>query len=322
MLGLKQHFIINSQKLKNNRICPRSDFLLSENTSHDDIHKLFNKIEGLIFVENPGWHPLVVPTAKKLGIKTVCIVNWEWFNSKGTDWSKLDCLVAPTNYTARILNKFGFKNTIQLDNPVSLENLPERNVEGFPRLFVHNAGLIDHDDRKSTKLVVESFQKTKQKDIKLLINCQKDPALEFNDKRIEIIIGNKKSKKELYESGDVLIQPSKMEGLGLSILEGVCCGIPVISSNYPPMNQWVWHKELLVKTKLFKKKSFSNKAAGISQAYLKIPSQGHLTKIISWCAKNEMDNFSKKNREWAIKHFNASTLKKSWQDKLELFFND
>ena len=113
-----------------------------------------------------------------------------------------------------------------------------------------------------------------------------------------------------------------MEGLGLSILEGVCTGIPVITTNYPPMNQWVWHKKLLVKTKLFEKKSFSNKAAGISQAYLKIPSKWHLSKIISWCAKNEMDNFSEKNREWAIQHFNASTLKKSWENSLELFFND
>ena len=88
------------------------------------------------------------------------------------------------------------------------------------------------------------------------------------------------------------------------------------------MNQWVWHKKILVKTKNFKKKSFSNKAAGISQAYLKIPSKSHLSKVISWCAKNEMNNFSEGNREWAIKHFNACTLKKNWEDKLGLFFND
>ena len=251
----------------------------------------------------------------------MCIVNWEWFDSKGSDWRKIDCLVAPTNYTEKILNKFGFKNTIQLNNPVSLEHLPKRNIKGLPKLFVHNAGLIDHDDRKSTKLVVESFQKTKQEDIKLLINCQKDPALEFNDKRIELIVGNKKSKKELYECGDVLIQPSKMEGLGLSILEGACCGIPVITTNYPPMNQWVWHKKLLVKTKLLKKKSFSNKAAGISHAYLMIPSQYHLTKVITWCANNKMDYYSKQNRMWANKYFSAETIKKSWKNSLELFFN-
>lgn len=264
----------------------------------------------------------MLPTAQKLGIKTVCIVNWEWFNSKGTDWRKIDCLVSPTKYTEKVLKKFGFKNTIYLNNPVSLNDLPCREIKGQPKLFIHNAGLIDHDDRKSTKLVIESFQDTKLKNIRLLINCQKKPNFEYNDQRIKIIEGNKNNRNDLYNCGDVLIQPSKMEGLGLSILEGVCCGLPVITTNYPPMNQWVWHKKLLVKTNFFKKKSFSNKAAGISHAFLRIPSKSNLTKIITWCANNHMDYYSEKNREWANMNFNEETIKKSWKNSLELFFND
>ena len=35
-----------------------------------------------------------------------------------------------------------------------------------------------------------------------------------------------------------------------------------------------------------------------------------------------MDYYSEKNREWANMNFNEETIKKSWKNSLELFFND
>ena len=321
VLGITNHLIIQSEKLTNNYFCEKTDFLLNNETPKKDIENKIRDLEGLIFVENPGWHPHVLTTAKKYKVKTLCIVNWEWFNPNGSDWRKVDCLIAPTKYTENILAKFGFQNSIYLENPIDLKILPLRQVRGYPKTFVHNAGIVDHDDRKSTYQVVKSFENIILKDLKLIINTQKKLDIEVKDKRIEIRIGDKPSKNELYNEGDVLIQPSKMEGLGLSILEGVCSGLPVITTNHPPMNQWVWHRDLQVSTQIFKRKSFSNKSAGIKHAFLKIPSTKSLTKVIEWCANNKMDYFSNENRKWAQQNFEESIIKKKWNILLNNFFD-
>ena len=39
--------------------------------------------------------------------------------------------------------------------------------------------------------------------------------------------------------GDVYIYPSIKEGIGLTITEAMCTGMPVVTSNYPTMNEWL-----------------------------------------------------------------------------------
>ena len=43
--------------------------------------------------------------------------------------------------------------------------------------------------------------------------------------------GNLKDPADLYKEGDAAIQPSRMEGLGFMVLEPVCCGMPVITTD-------------------------------------------------------------------------------------------
>jgi len=37
----------------------------------------------------------------------------------------------------------------------------------------------------------------------------------------------------------ILVFPSKLEGLGLPLFEGLSCGLPVIATNAPPMNEFI-----------------------------------------------------------------------------------
>ena len=42
-----------------------------------------------------------------------------------------------------------------------------------------------------------------------------------------------------YSMGDVYIYPTIKEGIGLTITEAMCTGMPVVTSNYPTMNEWM-----------------------------------------------------------------------------------
>tara|TARA_Y100000590_G_scaffold339179_1_gene386635 strand:- start:3692 stop:4816 length:1125 start_codon:yes stop_codon:yes gene_type:complete len=42
-----------------------------------------------------------------------------------------------------------------------------------------------------------------------------------------------------YCMGDVYIYPTTKEGIGLTITESMCSGMPVVTSNYPTMNEWL-----------------------------------------------------------------------------------
>ncbi|MBI1391067.1 MAG: glycosyltransferase [bacterium] len=43
----------------------------------------------------------------------------------------------------------------------------------------------------------------------------------------------------LYHLGDVYVYPSRLEGIGLTTAEALACGLPVITTDYAPMNEFV-----------------------------------------------------------------------------------
>lgn len=43
----------------------------------------------------------------------------------------------------------------------------------------------------------------------------------------------------LYYLGDVYVYPTRLDGLGLTMYEALASGLPVITSDFPPMNEAV-----------------------------------------------------------------------------------
>ena len=43
----------------------------------------------------------------------------------------------------------------------------------------------------------------------------------------------------LFSIGDVYIYPTIKEGVGLTITEAMCSGMPIITTDYPTMNEWL-----------------------------------------------------------------------------------
>jgi glycosyltransferase involved in cell wall biosynthesis len=120
-----------------------------------------------------------------------------------------------------------------------------------PIRFIHNAGYGGAQWRKNTLAVVEAFQAAclKNKNIILLLKTQR-PIREYPEKIRKIINDNGRIRViekdlrlgdliELYRSAHVSILPSKWEGIGIPFIESLALGLPVITIDAPPMNEWV-----------------------------------------------------------------------------------
>ena len=110
-------------------------------------------------------------------------------------------------------------------------------------MFFHSCGGSYH--RKGTDLLVRAFQRV-HGDARLVIHSQgsmkHNSLIEFanQDPRIEVI-EKEVSAPGLYHLGDVYVYPSRLEGIGLTMAEALASGLPVITTDNAPMNEFVVH---------------------------------------------------------------------------------
>ena len=113
--------------------------------------------------------------------------------------------------------------------------------------FFHSAGVAPH--RKGTEQLIYAFKGMEHKDSKLILHTQIDliklipEAIDviedlIFENRLEII-NRTVPAPGLYHMGDVYVYPSHLEGIGLTMPEALSCGLPLITVDYPPMNEFV-----------------------------------------------------------------------------------
>jgi len=277
VLSLGRHIVIPSERLTNHPLDPHDEVLLSPDAPEARVKEVLQGLQGIMFFERAGWHPDLLRCARELGVATVGVPNWEWFRSEDEAWNYCDLFACP--------------------NEMAL-----------------NAGLVDADDRKGTRDTIESFRRTRLKEIRLIVRLQKEVPLPDADDRIDVRVGNVESHADLYRDGDVAIQPSKMEGIGFGILEAVCAGLPVITTDYPPMNEYVLQPELRVQTRWWNRRAFPT--PWVKQAHLRLPRRGDLVRRIERCAEHDMAEFSRQNRAWAEEVFSRDHLRRQWSEAL------
>ena len=316
VLGIGKHMVVSSERLTSKSNFLDSDYLMTDSLSMDELCYQLEGLVGIICIERILWHKLLIKAAKSLGLKIICVPMWEWFRGSDQEWQTVDRFLCPNFKALSVLKSYGFNNAINVTWSIDIPALPYRKINGFAHTFIHNVGLIDNDDRKGTNLVIEAFNRVKNPNLKLILRMQKTSNLPKIDKRIEILTENLEKPSELYKEGQVAIQPSRMEGLGLMVLEPTCCGLPVITTNAAPMNEYGYKNELLTKTNLFKRKAFAYKSAGIRQAFLTNPRINDLTKKINWCSKNDLSSISVANRNWALQQFDTNKLREEWKEAL------
>jgi glycosyltransferase involved in cell wall biosynthesis len=314
ILGIGQHLVIPSERLTNHSIDGITERWLPSDASEELVRTLLSGLDGILFFERHAWHPQILRIAREMGVATVCVPNWEWFYGHAKEWSYCDLFVCPSRFTEGIVRSYGFKNTCHLPWLIDLAKLPRRQVSGPARHFIHNAGLVDLDDRKGTRDTITAFCKTRRSDIRLTVRVQKEVQLPPFDSRVEVLFGSLSDVSELYLTGDICIQPSKMEGIGFMVLEPACAGLPVITTNYPPMNEYIQQSELRCRTRWRSRRCHASQ--WIKHAHLKIPNILDLSRRIEWAASTDLSSVSVFNRHWAEDTFNPRLLYQSWSHAL------
>lgn len=112
--------------------------------------------------------------------------------------------------------------------------------------FFHSAGVSPH--RKGCDAVIEAFSRLSgpcslvihaQQDLKAFFPnlAEKIAALESSGRLIcheETITA-----PGLFHLGDVYVYPTRLEGIGLTIMEAASCGLPVITTDCQPMSEFI-----------------------------------------------------------------------------------
>lgn len=139
---------------------------------------------------------------------------------------------AMENHSQKYYVRWGTDTTLFKPNT----NAPKDSV-----VFFHSAG---YADRKGTDILIEAFIKGElYKRAKLVIHTQcaiteltERTKEEFERYNIEVI-EKTVTAPGLYHLGNVYVYPARLDGLGLTMYESLAMGMPVITTDYPPMNE-------------------------------------------------------------------------------------
>jgi 1,2-diacylglycerol 3-alpha-glucosyltransferase len=201
-----------------------------------------NKIEILFFNEQTYWKPVIA--AKKAGI---CIGAYiDYYKQVTVKAFKLyDFVICNTLRHYSVFNWHNHSFYIPWGTDID-KFKPAAEKADRKLTFIMNLGWEGEYslDRKGLLLGTKAFHNVKG-DCQLIIYSQ----VEFSkclltwqehissDNRIKFIYGT--FDPFPYNEGDVYLYPSRLDGIGLSLPEALSCGLPSITTDSPPMNEFV-----------------------------------------------------------------------------------
>lgn len=284
--------------------------VLGHPPSDAELEAWLNDLDVLLFVESPVFDRLPA-IARQMGVRVVCSPNWEWLHP-GIEWlADVDLMLCPSRITAAKLRKwnqrFGFQwQVAQIDWPIDVNNFGYRNRRYCRQfVFVNGSGgvaaQLDDDRhvsvrRKGLAVLLEAAALIPGIPIIVYATLEDvvpgPPNVEFrplpDDNRL------------LYCDGDVCVQPSHWEGLGLPLLECQAAGMPLISTAAAPMNE---HQP-------FRTVSVAETKAGFLTPQLCIPMAlicpGELARVIASVFGTNISRASRNARRFVERHHNWS----------------
>jgi glycosyltransferase involved in cell wall biosynthesis len=232
-------------------------------------------------------------------------------------YQNVDLYIAPS---FKAYQEIPFDNKLFIPYPVDTELFAYRQRTGPAKTFVHNAGSGGLNGRKGTMEAIYAFLRAAANcpDIRLLVRSQRSleeivPDVDVSECSRITVEGSLEYREDLYKEGDVLIYTSRYDGHAMVTLEGMSSGMPVITTNAPPMNEF-WRpgeNPLLVKVEKEEKINLVN-----PHCMSHLPSIADLANKIQWCAENDMSAYSARNREIAEKEHSWNTLRERWKKAL------
>ena len=109
--------------------------------------------------------------------------------------------------------------------------------------FLHVVGYGVLRNRRQTREVIGGFLEANIPGATLTVHCQRNWAEAYghcDDPRVTYRWLTYPEPYEIYSGFDVLIQPDAYAGLNRLLYEASACGLPIITTNAPPMNECDW----------------------------------------------------------------------------------
>ncbi len=184
--------------------------------------------------------------------------------------------------------------------------------------FFHSAGM---SERKGTDILVDAFiegecyKRSKlvihtQRPIEGLCRYKKDELKAYNIDVIEETV----TAPGLYYMGDVYVYPTRLDGLGLTMYEALSCGLPVITTDFPPMNEAVTNEI----GKLVKVEDFY--CRGDAYYYpMAVCSKDSLIECMQWYIDHpdELAKQKEAARRYALEHYDIRTKSRETSEAFE-----
>lgn len=203
-----------------------------------------NKKIELVFFNEQRWFPVLL-WCKDWNIKTAAYVDY-YTEDLIPYYDLYDCLICNTKRHA-----FAFRNnpnTKYLKWGTNID-IYKPSQEKHDRLTFFNSAGMD-PVRKGTDLVIKAFSYLKNRsNAKLLIHTQRplsntipevQPLIEELEKEGSLEIVEKTiSAPGLYYQADVYVYPSRLDGIGLTLMEAAASGLACITIDNAPMNEFV-----------------------------------------------------------------------------------
>jgi 1,2-diacylglycerol 3-alpha-glucosyltransferase len=175
-------------------------------------------------------------------------------------------------------------------------------------VFFNSSG---HDpDRKGVYPLLKAFGELNSERAKLLLHTQVDLERHYRDLsglverlqgegRLEIV-SETVTAPGLYSLGDVYCYATKLEGIGLSLPEALSSGLPIITPDEPPMNEFVEHD---VNGRLVKVRRLYGRWDGYYWPQCEVDEADLVAQLEYYVDRaDEMADLKAKAREYAVKH--------------------
>jgi glycosyltransferase involved in cell wall biosynthesis len=202
--------------------------------------------DWLIFNEQRSWAPVLQARAAGVG----CAAYIDYYRADSVELFQLyDQLFCHTRRHHGVFAHDSRAQFIPWGVDTELFRPGERQntalAEHEPLVVVHSAGMGGPSDRKGTDLALQAFAGVRGQ-TRLLLHTQLPRrqwpstwrlAVEA-DPRIEVVEGPM-DPVCLYQRGDLYLYPSRLEGIGLTLPEALACGLAAITTDAPPMSEFV-----------------------------------------------------------------------------------
>lgn len=261
-----------------------------------------NSLDVIIFNEQQDFRIVAKAKKKFPNIKIAAYVDY--YTERTRKWFDMyDFLICNTKRHVQAMD--GHPQAFYLQWGTDTELYRPQNEEHSQLTFFHSVG---SSVRKGTDILLEAFIEGElYKESKLVVHTQlpinkvSPYNIEFLKKHNVEVIEKTVTAPGLYYMGDVYVYPTRLDGLGLTMYEATSCGMPTITTDFPPMNEAI--KEDF--GKLVKVKDFYCR----QDAYyypMAICDKDDLIKCMRWYIDNpeKLDEQKNNARKYALENYN------------------